>query len=244
MAPGAPAPFLRSVSLAETASRTDYPGSIPAVAALDDLELGAVTVLVGENGSGKSTIVEAIAVATGFNAEGGDRNLRFQTDASHSTLADDLELRWRRRPQSGWFLRAETFYGLASMVRNDDPDDGVRRYFPDYHVRSHGEAFRLLVEQRFAGAGFYVMDEPESALSFEGQLGLVRFMHDGVSEGAQFVVATHSPVLMRMPGAVLYELGEHGIRRSDYDDLTVVQLWRRFLEAPDRVLDVLLADEE
>ena len=139
--------------------------------------------------------------------------------------------------------------GMATAIETDDPDDGVngRRVngdFPDFHARSHGEAFRTLVEDRFTGAGFYVMDEPESALSFEGQLGLLRFVHDGVRDGAQFLVATHSPLLMRAPGAVIYELGDHGIRRCEWEELQVVQLWRRFLDAPERMLDVLLSDDD
>ena len=236
-------PFLRTLGLAPDASHTGYPHDIPAVAALDDLELGALTVLVGENGSGKSTIIEAVAAATGFNAEGGSRNLRFATHDTHSTLVRDLELRWARRPPWGWFLRAETFYGMATAIATDDPEYDVTAHFPDFHGRSHGEAFRTLVEHRFTGAGFYVMDEPESALSFEGQLGLVRFVHDGVRDGAQFLIATHSPLLMRAPGAVIYELGDHGIRRREWEELEVVQLWRRFLSAPERMLDVLLSDD-
>ncbi len=239
------APFLRCVGLSASTPSSGYPYDLPAIAALDDVDLGAVTVFVGENGSGKSTIVEALAIAAGFNAEGGSRNLQFTTYDTHSALARDLELRWAKRPSWGWFLRAETFYGMATAIaRDDDPQFGVAALFPDFHGRSHGESFRALIENRFAGAGLYVMDEPESALSFQGQLGLLRFMHDGVIEGAQFVVATHSPLLMRMPGAVIYELGEHGIRHVGYDDLAVVQLWRRFLEAPERLLDVLFTDDE
>jgi predicted ATPase len=110
------------------------------------------------------------------------------------------------------------------------------------HAQSHGESFLRLIESRFGDAGFYVMDEPESALSFQGQLGLLRFMHDAVAAGSQFVIATHSPVLMRMPGAIIYDL-DAGIAARDYDDLTVVELWRRFMNAPERILDTLFADD-
>ncbi|MEZ5248087.1 MAG: AAA family ATPase [Ilumatobacteraceae bacterium] len=180
-------PFLRTLGLAPDASRTGYPHDIPAVAALDDLEFGALTMLVGENGSGKSTIIEAVAAATGFNAEGGSRNLRFATHDTHSTLVRDLELRWARRPPWGWFLRGD-------LLRDGDGDrdrrPGVRRdgSLPRLPRAFARRAFRTLVENRFTGAGFYVMDEPESALSFEGQLGLVRFVHDGVRDGAQFLM--------------------------------------------------------
>jgi predicted ATPase len=241
---------LRSVSLGEDAPDVEYPYDLAAVAGLraEPIMFGDVTVLVGQNGSGKSTLIEAIAVAAGFNAEGGSSNLRFTTMSTHSELSRHLTMNWNRRPRWGWFLRAETFYGMASHIAHDSEVDergrplGVAGMFPDLHAQSHGESFLRLIESRFGDAGFYVMDEPESALSFQGQLGLLRFMRDAVAAGSQFVIATHSPVLMRMPGATIYELDD-GIAARDYDDLTVVELWRRFMNAPERILDSLLADE-
>ena len=238
------------MSLRPDAPDAGYPYDLPAVAALteDPVVFGDVTVMVGQNGSGKSTLIEAIAVAAGLNAEGGSTNLRFTTMSTHSGLSEHLALRWTHRPRWGWFLRAETFYGMATHIANDDEVDergkplGVAGMFPDLHARSHGESFLQLIESRFGGPGFYVMDEPESALSFQGQLSLLRFMHDGVAAGSQFVIATHSPVLMRMPGAVIYELDD-GIAACDYDDLTVVALWRRFLDDPERMLTNLLDDD-
>ena len=238
---------MRSVSLRSDAPDDGYPFDLPAVAALHDdpIMLGDVTVLVGQNGSGKSTLIEAIAVAAGLNAEGGSSNLQFATMSTHSNLSEHLAMGWTRRPRWGWFLRAETFYGMATHIANDNAVDaygrpiGVAGMFPDLHARSHGESFLGLIESRFGEAGFYVMDEPESALSFQGQLGLLRFIHDAVAAGSQFVIATHSPVLMRMPGAVIYELDD-GIIQRDYDDVTVVELWRRFLIAPERILETLL----
>ena len=236
--------FLRSMHLADDAPITGYPFDLPAVASLDTVDFAPVTVFVGENGSGKSTIVEAIAVTAGFNAEGGSQNLQFQTFATHSELGRHLSLRWARRPSWGWFLRAETFYGMASHIAQDnDPLSGIASMFPDLHGRSHGESFLTLIESRFGRPGLYVMDEPESALSFQGQLGLLRFIRDGLREGSQFIIATHSPLLMRMPGAALYELDGAGLHACAYDDLTVVNLWRRFLTAPERVLDVLFDDD-
>ncbi len=126
-----------------------YSLSLPAVRALSGIEFAPVTVLVGDNGTGKSTVVEALAVAAGFNAEGGSRNLRFETYATHSDLADHLTLRWERRPKWGWFLRAETFYGMASHIHtDDDPMTGVKALFPDLHNRSHGESFLTLIRAR------------------------------------------------------------------------------------------------
>ncbi|MGI9028641.1 MAG: AAA family ATPase [Ilumatobacteraceae bacterium] len=236
-------PCLRSMRLGADAPTAGYPFELAAVRQLD-LEFGAVTVIVGDNGSGKSTIVEALAIGAGFNAEGGGRNLQFETLATHSELHRHVELRWRQRPQWGWFLRAETFYGMASYIaRDDDARAGVAALFPDLHGRSHGQSFLELIQSRFSSPGLYVMDEPESALSFHGQLQLLRFIHDGVAGGAQFVLATHSPLLMRAGGGVIYELADDGISRTSYDDLEIVGLWRHFLDAPERVLDVLYADD-
>lgn len=244
MTAGAWQPFLRSMGLDESAPADGYPFDLPAIAGIDELEFAPVTIFVGENGSGKSTIIEALAIAAGLNAEGGSTNLRFTTHATHSDLGSHLRLRWRQRPSWGWFLRAETFYGMATHISRDNAEDGLAFYFPNLHSRSHGESFLSLIEHRFAGRGFYVMDEPESALSFHGQLQLLRVIHDGIRDGSQYVIATHSPLLMRMPGARIYELGADGTRQRDYDDLTVVHLWRRFLEAPERLLETLFADDE
>jgi len=114
----------------------------------------------------------------------------------------------------------------------------------DLHSSSHGESFLSLIESRFGRQGFYVMDEPESALSFGGPLRLLRVIHDGIADGSQYVIATHSPLLMRMPGAIIYELGADGVHRREYESLLVVNLWRRFLEAPERMLETLFADDD
>lgn len=231
------AAYLRGIELAGDAPDGEYPFDIPAVRALrDGIELAPVTVLVGDNGSGKSTLTEAIAVRAGFNAEGGSRHLRFETTATHSELHRHLTWRFARQPPYGWFLRAETFYGMATAGAH------IER-FGDFHSRSHGESFLDLLASRFAGAGLYVLDEPESALSFGGQLQLLRIIHDGVAAGSQFVVATHSPILMRAPGARIYVLDAGGIHQSAWEDLDVVSFWRRFLEAPERILDVVLGDD-
>lgn len=224
------------MSLREGERHDAHPFDVPAIATLDELELAPVTVFVGDNGTGKSTLIEAIAVATGFNAEGGDRNLQFQTRATHSELHEHLALRFGRRPAHGWFLRAETFYGMASRIE----DDGLGRYFPDLHGRSHGQSFLDLLEQRLERIGLYLMDEPESALSFQGQLQLLAMMADAVAAGSQFVIATHSPLLMAYPGARILSFDDGAVRDATYDELPVVMLWRRFLEAPEHMLHALL----
>lgn len=215
----------------------DYPYGLPAVRALSGIDFAPVTVLVGDNGSGKSTVVEALAIAAGFNAEGGSRNLLFETYATHSDLADQLVLRWNRRPKWGWFLRAETFYGMASHIHEDS---GLLQIFPDLHHRSHGESFLTLIESRMTGDGLYFLDEPESALSFHGQLKLLAAIDGAVAAGAQFIVATHSPVLMALPGAVIYEFDGQGAHRTEWSEVESVELWRSFLDAPDRFFRHLL----
>lgn len=237
-------PFLRAARLVETAPKRGYPFDLPAVRGLN-MAFGPVTVLVGDNGSGKSTLVEALAIAAGFNAEGGGRNLTFETHATHSVLHEHLRMSWERRPRWGWFLRAETFYGMASHIAADnDPKYGIAKLFPNLHDRSHGQSFITLIQSRFASEGLYIMDEPESALSFQGQLQLLRFIYDGIADGAQFVIATHSPILMHAPSATVYELDDNGAHRVDYDDITAVALWRRFLADPDPLLDVLYSDDD
>lgn len=236
---GTPA-FLRTVRLRDDAPVEGYPFDLPAVAELD-VVLGPVTVLVGDNGSGKSTLIEAIAVAAEFNAAGGSRNLRFQTFPTHSELHGHLELRWRQRPRWGWFLRAETFYGMATNIAVDGE---LRPTFPALHDRSHGQSFLSLLDARFTTAGLYLMDEPESALSFQGQLQLLRLIRDGVARGAQFLMATHSPILMHAYGATIYELDDHGMHTVAYDEIAAVALWRRFMDDPARILQLLYDDSE
>ncbi len=237
--------FLRTLSIDVPPDADGHPFDVAAIATIDELAFAPVTVFVGDNGSGKSTLIEAIAVACGFNAEGGGRNLSFTTHATHSALHEHLRLRFGRRPATGWFLRAETFYGMASRIATDDvPEFSVARYFPDLHGRSHGESFLDLMVQRFADRGLFIMDEPESALSFQGQLALIALMSDAVAAGSQFVVATHSPLLMRFPDARILSFDGGAVHEVAWDELEVVALWRRFLEAPEPFLAALLDEPD
>jgi len=210
---------------------SNYPFDLAVVQTIDKLQFGQVTVLAGDNGSGKSTLIEAIAVAAGFNAEGGSKNLMFKTHDTHSQLADHLLLKWNSRPRWGWFLRAETFYNMATHIAQDDhPDEGLAAIFPDLHNASHGETFLALAHSRFTGKGLYIFDEPEAALSIQGQIELAEIMTASLAKGAQFIVSTHSPFLMGFPDAEVYETdAEQGIVPTTFDDLTAVNLWRRFL---------------
>lgn len=221
---------LRSVSMKDETPPQGYPYDLPALRALPLDLSAAVTVLVGQNGSGKSTLTEAIAVAAGFNPEGGSGQATFETKQSHSPLAASLRLSWSPRLPLGWFLRSESFYNVATYRDANPPA------MPEtsYHEMSHGESFLEVARTWFHQPRFSVLDEPEAALSFTGQLAFVHAVLSGVSAGAQFVVATHSPLLMAMPGARIYELDDDGAAERAYEDLEVVALWRSFLEAPER----------
>lgn len=249
-----PARFVRRVRLPAEASTGRYPFTLPAVAWLarsEGLELPAgVTLLVGENGTGKSTFIEAIAVAAGFNPEGGSQNFRFATRATESSLGDQLVLTWGpAKPRTGFFLRAESYYNVASEIERLDREPGPP-LLPAYggtspHERSHGESFVDLVTHRFGPGGLFLLDEPEAALSVRGCMAVLARLAELASQGCQIVVATHSPILLALPGATIYEIGEDGaIARVDYDHALPVRLTREFLAAPERYLRHLLADDE
>ena len=219
-----------------------YPFSIPAIRQLDELRLDPhVTLFAGENGSGKSTLVEAIAVAAGFNAEGGSRNVTVSTRPSHSVLHQHLRLvRGTRRPRTGYFLRAESFFNVATYL--DEIPESVAWYGGRLHEKSHGESFISLVTNRFGPNGLYILDEPEAALSLRGNLALIRRMHDLVADGSQFIVSTHSPILLGYPGATIYVLSDAGIVETRYEDTEVVELTRSFLDDREQFLRHLFAD--
>jgi len=218
-----------------------FPFCLPAVATLRErLRLDPrVTFFVGENGSGKSTLVEAIAVAAGFNAEGGTRNFRFSTRPSESELHRCLRLaKTDRRPRTGFFLRAESFFNVATAIEELDREPGGPKLIDSYggrplHEQSHGESFMALVKHRFGPDGLYILDEPEAALSIRRQIELLRELHAHVTEkGSQIIVATHSPVLMALPGALIYRLDEVGITEVTYKETDAFRLARDFLLDP------------
>ncbi|MDQ1289442.1 MAG: hypothetical protein QG622_3008 [Actinomycetota bacterium] len=212
--------------------------TVPAVRQLarDGLDLGPATVLVGENGSGKSTVVEAVAAAFGLNPEGGSVQARHSTRRTESPLVDAVRLsrgvtgrRW------GYFLRAETMHGLYTYL--EDLGGG-----PPLHEMSHGESFLEVLRTRFDSPGFYVLDEPESALSFSGCLALVGTLHELVARGGQVLVATHSPVVASLPGATVLQFGDDGWTTTSWEDLDLVDHHRRFLTEPMRYLRHVVSD--
>jgi predicted ATPase len=239
-------PFVRSVVLKrdEVEDFEAYPFSIPAIQQLHELSIDPhVTLFAGENGSGKSTLVEAIAVAAGFNAEGGSRNMTVSTRASHSVLHKHLRLvRGTRRPRNGYFLRAESFFNVATHVEEIGGPAVASHGGRSLHAQSHGESFISLVKNRFGPNGLYVLDEPEAALSMRGNLALMRRMHDLVAEGSQFIVSTHWPILLGYPNAKIYVLSEDGLAETPYEETEVFELTRSFLGDRGQFLHHLFED--
>ena len=245
--------YIRSIRLADMPPPRDYVSTLPVVrhlAKMGELRFNkAVTFLVGENGVGKSTLVEAMAVAMGFNAEGGTRNFQFSTENTHSSLYQYISVvKGLKYPKDGFFLRAESFYNVATNI---DELDSVPGFGPpiidsyggvSLHEQSHGESFMALVENRFGGNGVYILDEPEAALSPMRVMTLMARINELVKQNSQFIISTHSPMLMTLPGAEIYEISSHGIKSVSYAETEHFQTMKNFLDAPERSLKYLLEE--
>lgn len=238
--------FVRAVKL-DKQNTSDYPFSVPSVQHIESLDFGSpVTFFVGENGSGKSTLIEAIAVAAGFNAEGGTKNYSFSSQNSTSILSNHITLvRGAVREKSGYFLRAESFYTTANYAESGTFDmfgNPRALLFNNKHIheQSHGEAFMAIIND--SPEGLFIFDEPESALSPQRQLALLIAMKRLIDQGSQFIVATHSPILLAYPEASIYQLSQDGIDITAYDDVEHVKLTRDFLDQPNRYINRLLTD--
>jgi predicted ATPase len=219
-----------------------WPATVPAVEQLlsEGLELApGVTVLVGENGSGKSTVVEVLAEACGLNPQGGSAlaPLRRARDSEPGLGAKLIVERGAVRSAWSYFLRADTMHGLYTYLE-EHPGRRPERF----HELSHGEGFLAILRTRVNQPGFYLMDEPDAPLSFTACLGLVALLHDLVQAGSQAVVATHSPILAALPGATILELGDWGLRPAHWEELHLVTAWRQFLAEPDSYFRHLLTE--
>ncbi|MEM8620427.1 MAG: AAA family ATPase [Actinomycetota bacterium] len=244
--------FLRSIELAQQAPGPEagHPFDVGAIVAMathgHSVRFNpAVTIFVGDNGSGKSTLLEALAVHQGMNAEGGARGMQFQThEASVSPLHQHVRvLRTSEQPRDAFFLRAESYFNVATAIEEYGGDTPAR-YGGSPHHRSHGESFIDLAVHRFRPRSLILLDEPESALSVHGQLQLLVRMHDLVAQRCQFVIATHSPMLMAFPGASIHQFDETGIRLVEWSDIDTVNITSDFLANPTEFLHELLTDDD
>jgi predicted ATPase len=238
--------FLQAVRLERDMARNfdRYPFCIPAVRHLERLEFHpAITFFIGENGTGKSTLLEAIATKCGFNVEGGGKNFNFATQDTHSDLHDFIRLeRGVLHPSDGFFLRAESFYNVATEIDRL----GVERAYGgrSLHNQSHGEAFLSLLQHRFQGDGVYLLDEPEAALSPQRQLSVLTLFHRLVYHQSQLVIATHSPILLAYPNARIYLFSENAVTEVKYTETEHYQITRDFLNRYERMLQLLLSAED
>lgn len=249
-----PLPYLKEVGLKRELvdSFDTYPFCIPAIKELDVIEFGReMTIFVGENGSGKSTLLEAIAVGLGFNAEGGTKNFNFGTRNTHSKLFEFIRLsKSFKKYRDGFFLRAESFYNVATNIDELDEAPSFGPPIKDsyggvsLHNQSHGESFLSLLIERFGGKGLYLLDEPEAALSPTRQLAVLSRMHQLINDDSQFIMATHSPILMAYPGAIIYQIDRSGIYPIRYEDTEHYEITKAFLNNPGPMLDELFLDEQ
>lgn len=246
--------FVKSIRLSGELPADSYLKDLAVIRSLRQMEklefTKRVTFLVGENGIGKSTLVEAIAINMGFNPEGGTVNFRFATQNTHSELYKYLRVgRGVGYRRDGFFLRAESFYNVASNI--DELDRGPSfggRVIDSYggvslHNQSHGESFMALVANRFGGDGLYILDEPEAALSPSRMLELMCHIHALEKKNSQFIISTHSPILMAYPGAEVLYLTEEGIRSVSYRETEHYQITTQFLSSPERMFRYLFAEE-
>ena len=242
--------FLKKITLLQdnVPSFSNYPFSIPSIRKLDELNLESnITFFVGENGSGKSTLLEAIADKCGFHTAGGGRNNSYEVFTSGSSLSNYIRLSWLPKITNGFFLRAESFYHFATYLDEMDDPRAYNSYGgKSLHEQSHGESFLSLFLNRFNGDAIYLLDEPEAALSPARQLTFLKILHDLAEEGnSQFIIATHSPILLGCPNANIISFDNGEISKIAYEDTDHYQITKYFLQHREKFLaDLLREDEE
>ncbi len=247
------AKYISSIVFDDSLNKSSYLNNLPVIKYLSkekELSFSSnVTFFVGENGTGKSTLLEAIAVAYGFNAEGGSRNFTFSTNATHSELFEHISIVKRGYARDGFFLRAESLYNVATNIEQMDsekyefiePPMVIEGYGGiSLHDQSHGESFLSIVQNRFFGNGLYILDEPEAALSPMKLMTLMAEMKELVNKDSQFIIATHSPILMTFPSAQIFEFSQDGIKKVNYQDTEHFKVTKSFLENPEKMLHYLL----
>ena len=245
--------YISSILFNDNLEENSYLNELPVIKHFKkfrELELSAdVTFFVGENGTGKSTLLEAIAVAYGFNAEGGSKNFNFSTDETHSDLYKHIDLGKKNFAKDGLFLRAESLYNVATNIDSMDKlpsfDAPIIGGYGgvSLHNQSHGESFLAIVQNRFFGNGLYILDEPEAALSPMKLLTLIAEINNLVNKNSQFIIATHSPILMAFPNSEVLEFTKNGIKKTNYKNIEHYKTTKTFLENPEKTLHYLLNDK-
>ena len=237
-------PYLQEISLQKNLIQSfqEYPFNIPWIKTLNNLKFHKdVTFIIGENGSGKSTLIEGIALSLGFGIEGGTKNVQTKTHNNASSLNEYIKLvNSYKKPEDYYFLRAESFYNVATYMEQIS-------YLKSYggkslHQLSHGESFMTTLTNKLKGKGLYIFDEPEAALSPTRQLSALVAINQLVRDNSQFIIATHSPILLAYPNSVIYELNSNEIKKVDYKDTEHFRITKQFLNNPEKMIEILIKE--